>query len=372
MKSPKSSDDPNESNILTRRRFIKSLMQSTGKITESQVKEFVTSKGQKFSKKSLLQDVKIFDFYWPQKIVRIDDDSGELTWSDLTHRTGATRLERIYHNNDAKIRIGELLSSIILGLSKFRYTGIGENADGTTGSATILNDNLSRIWAYLRKFLNENGDPTYLIPRLKEYWLDSQKALFLDAGTTTHVLANTYIKYFPFPFAPIENKPVPETQDTTVNRLEVITNDRYIFHLLGEQNVQAKVLMIGGRQHLRSAAVSGKMAEGFVRNNSLYAGMGIIGVSAMCVKGGRDVSEYLYAENEYLAAMKTLFLDRSKIKIVAADSSKFESDIQQGDTRICEINNRQIDLIVTEKANDATIDFFKKRQIPVISYDRLH
>jgi DeoR/GlpR family transcriptional regulator of sugar metabolism len=353
-----------EKKILLRRKYIQTTLQKDGKISASKMKSWLETKGQTFSPKAMDGDIEFLNILGSGGIFKTEDpETNEVIWVDNSRKLGATRNERMGHNREAKRNIGELVGALVVGLSKFRF--------GPEQSTAII-EKKDLILGYLQDFFKrKGGDPTRLLDRLASFWGDSQRTLFLDAGTTTEYFAKDYLQHFPLPLKSMAPPGRDGIEEPQVNKIEVVTNDRLIFYCLGEQEVKTKTIIVGGRQQFRSAAVSGRMAERFIKSNDLWAGMGIVGISSLCLPERRELSEYFYAENEYLAAMKLLFLERSRIKIIIADSSKFKSSSEQGDTRVCEINKNQVDLVITETASKETIAFFENRCVPLIRYDAL-
>ena len=281
-----------------------------------------------------------------------------LEWIDTSRKFAGTRNERLRIQELEKKKISVLAASLVVGFQSFKIHKDGPPRD-------LENQVLRSILDLIK---NES-----LRFKLHGFWKNGQRTVFLDAGTTTQILAESFLQYLTIPLDGLLPSPLlgnNSTQPHSINKIEIITNDRPIFNCLGDVNVAVKTIMIGGRQQFRGNSIAGLMAENFLRVNDIQAGMAIVSATSVRAQGDPSATRF-FAENEHFASMKRQFLDRSQIRIMIADSSKFTDNDQAGDCFICNAKNSGIDLLLTDSADSATIEKFEKFGVALIGYDQL-
>ncbi len=372
-----------------------------GKITSEHIDAWHKEKGlsKKFSLKAIRKDITFIEGYEGREMVEHrNPTTGALEWIDNSRKHGGTRHERRRIQETEKKKIGALATALITGFGLFAFDRkktdeVPELKDIRIG---MLDDVLKQ------------ADGADLRLKLKAFWRDGQRTIFVDAGTTMQTLAERYLQHLEIPLdgasfqfteeESAEEKKAQEGKTTggqsdhknaaaeeakldasekeatragrSVNKIEVITNDRLIFNCLGDAKVQIKTIMIGGRQQFRSNSVAGLMAENFLKANDIRAGMAIVSATGIYFNFEKKKA-FFYAENEHFASMKRQFLDRSTIRIIVADYSKFSDQERVTDVRICNVENNGIDLVLTDRVDAEVKTFFNKLGVPIVAYDSL-
>ncbi len=373
----------NEKLLTRRRKFIREKLHAEGKVPEEAIRAWLEKEGKGQSSdegkrqqflKLIKRDIDFINTYEGRSIFRQQNtQTRDWEWVDDSRKLGTTRGERLRYNETPKMQIAELLSSLVLGFDRIKVLQAGEKPP-------VFIQHLARIKKAL-KFSKDGEKRTELQNKLEAFWLDGDRRLFLDSGTTTEIFADKFLSYFRMPMNGIDPKNEDELSDEQpVNKIEVVTNDRHIFFLLGEPEVNIKTIVVGGRQQFKTSAISGMMAERFLESNDIRAGMAIVGTTAVAVnKNSRPhQTSHFYAENDHVASIKRSLLKRAKIKIIIADSSKFHSQGEHADTRICSLSKEEIDLVITDKIFDddekerqKTIQHFQQYKVPILDFDTI-
>lgn len=166
---------------------------------------------------------------------------------------------------------------------------------------------------------------------LYSFWDESSRLVAIDSGTTNIMLARS-LKKLLIPMA-----------SSTLSSLTVCTNSRRIFQELGPSNVWIKTIIIGGQQKFRSPTIAGAMAEAFLKSVAILQ-------FGMCILGSTRVDLDRFAvcsDSQEESALKNLIMDRSSLRVILVDDSKFQRGPGREGYKFASIEPRQIDLIVT-------------------------
>jgi DeoR/GlpR family transcriptional regulator of sugar metabolism len=360
-----------------RRKFIRNQLLVHGRVSEEAVRDWCEASGKDYSLKALRNDLSFIESYESKTLFEVrDPKTRDLEWVDSSRSHGATRNERLGYQTEAKRQIGEIITALLLGFRKFRFDRKLDDPDHLSREHVTIAC-LDSIRKEIGEFIGSAS--TELLDKFHRFWAMSQRSLFLDAGTTTQIFAQEFLQFFRFPLSGIqpETKPEVDSGELAVNKIEVITNDRYIFNRLGDATVDIKTIMVGGRQQFRSSSTSGILAERFLEVNNIRADVAIVSATNVFIPSRQQKSQLgqkamIYAENEHFAALKRHFLDRSNIRIIVADATKFNSYPKPLDIHICPLQCNNIDLVVTNKADTETSEYFKHTLgIPLIAYERV-
>jgi len=171
-----------------------------------------------------------------------------------------------------------------------------------------------------RLVLGDEEKKTSLLEKIFLVSKSRHRSAFLDGGTTTYQVAESFVDFNPL------RKPY-----SRITGMDVWTNNQHIMERLNEL-VRFNLGIIGGRQIKRTAAFAGTEAVQFVQEIMPKMDMCFIGASYIM---GNDI----YVGNQAEAELKRAVIDKSKIVIIVADSTKFESDSVQEATPTPELQS---------------------------------
>ncbi|RHW37490.1 DeoR/GlpR transcriptional regulator [Lysinibacillus yapensis] len=164
--------------------------------------------------------------------------------------------------------------------------------------------------------------------------IEEGQAIALNGGTTTIEIAKAIVDKF--------------------KRLTVITNDLRILSILGA-NKHFNVILTGGFFNPEEYTLYGKQCEEILSNFNID--IAFITVNAISLEHG--LTDFRINEVGVIQSM----LSRSKYKIVAADSSKFETSAF---INICPL--KEIDLIVTDHSLPSDVlEEYSNQNIRILS-----
>ncbi len=191
-------------------------------------------------------------------------------------------------------------------------------------------DILNAITAWNKDSLRDKSRE--VIYKIEQFWKDMHRSVAIDAGTTNDALSRR-----------LEKLSLPMKRGR-LSRLTVCTNSRTIFQRIGVANVLIKTIVTGGEQLGQSDALAGYLAENFLKaNNQMRFGMTMIGAGTV---DPRTMNAYV--EEAPIANMKALFLEKSVIRILAADHSKLLKRLSaSANYPFSSIDPEYLDLIVT-------------------------
>jgi DeoR C terminal sensor domain len=358
------------SDVLQRRIFIRNRLKRNGRISEDEIFKWMAEEmNGDYSVKKIRTDIAFISTYEGKNIFESRDQvHKKLEWVDDSRKYSTNRVERMERARNEKLAIARYASSLLTGFQRFR-------CDKDEKPLEFL----ASLRSQLNKFSDiAPNDPTNKLcyPHVKStkqkllaLWREDQRRLFLDSGTTSQIFSDL-IKNFKLPLIGIKSESSSDGMDMpsderSLNRIEVVTNDRYIFHQLGENDVDAKVIIVGGRQLYKSNTIAGLMAEKFLKYNDITAHIAFVGVTSISLDQDGELS-YLGVENEQIAAIKLDFLRRSDLRVVLADSSKFQFDGGHADYKMCPIKKNEIDMVITDKADPEVMSLFQEIGVPLI------
>jgi DeoR/GlpR family transcriptional regulator of sugar metabolism len=267
-------------------------------------------------------------------------------------------------NPGGKALVARLTASMICGFSKSRETGLlptwinDPNTKKALDRLALRTEGDNRIAARVRALLmqlqdkaNPGGmDSAQTVLSLLEeshtvhqknqedirrkllgFWREANRLVALDSGTTNKAVAR-YLKdlFLPMPGSPLCS-------------LSVCTNSRTIFEILGPSNVSVKTIIIGGQQKFHSPTIAGAMAELFLRTSAiLQFGMCILGATKI------DMERFaLCSDSQEEATIKTLFMEKSSLRIICVDDTKLQSGLGREGYKFAAVDPQHIDLVIT-------------------------
>lgn len=180
-----------------------------------------------------------------------------------------------------------------------------------------------------------------VVNRMVQFHHEMSRLISMDAGTTMDILAS-YISKLKLPTAETDH-PVP-TPGTNLAFLTVCTNSRGIFQILGEPEVNTRVIIIGGEQRGRSEAVAGRLSELFLQTAGLLRfGVSLLGATFI----DADKSMQCCSESQVLSRLKAIIFGQSALRVVCADHSKLLSRPMWSAYPFVSITPQQVDMILT-------------------------
>lgn len=234
----------------------------------------------------------------------------------------AKALRRLFlHNAESDLTLASVRSIVDQVAEKTRWS----RGESVMDSAELILERLEQS-----KVAREDRVKT-LKSNLKDHWAESNRLVALDSGTTNVMIAR-YLSQLrlPMPGSPLCS-------------LSVCTNSRRIFEILGDSSVSIKTIIIGGQQKFRSPTIAGAMAELFLRTASILQ-------FGMCILGATKIDVQRFAacsDSQEESSMKHLMMQKSSLRIIAADSSKFQSGPGREGYKFASLDPSHIDLIIT-------------------------
>ncbi|MFB5283118.1 DeoR/GlpR family DNA-binding transcription regulator [Peribacillus sp. Hz7] len=199
----------------------------------------------------------------------------------------------------------------------------------------ILKQNNNNV---LNKLFNErevkNLENKQEVAALAVELIEEGQAIALNGGTTTIEIAKVLVEKF--------------------QRLTIITNDIRILSILGA-NKHFNVILSGGFFNPEEYTLYGKQCEEILSNFNID--IAFITVNGLSLENG--LTDFRIHE---VGVIQTI-LSRTKYKVVAADSSKFETSSY---INVCPL--KEIDLIVTDSSIPSNIvEDYNKANIRILS-----
>ncbi|USK68645.1 DeoR/GlpR family DNA-binding transcription regulator [Peribacillus asahii] len=199
----------------------------------------------------------------------------------------------------------------------------------------ILKQNNNNV---LNKLFNErevkNLENKQEVAALAVELIEEGQAIALNGGTTTIEIAKVLVEKF--------------------QRLTIITNDIRILSILGA-NKHFNVILSGGFFNPEEYTLYGKQCEEILSNFNID--IAFITVNGLSIENG--LTDFRIHE---VGVIQTI-LSRTKYKVVAADSSKFETSSY---INVCPL--KEIDLIVTDRSIPSNIvEDYNKANIRILS-----
>lgn len=173
----------------------------------------------------------------------------------------------------------------------------------------------------------------HILGRLLAMYAEENRGLAFDAGTTNDKIID-YISELELP-----------TEFSKLAHLTVCTNSRGMFQKLGEPKVGAKVIVIGGEQRWRTEVVAGSLAELFIRAAGLlHFSVSFVGATIL------DLTHmHVCSDSQEEARLKSLLFERSSLRIVNADWSKWQPYPMRITFPFARLNPQQFDAIITSE-----------------------
>lgn len=279
---------------------------------------------------------------------------------DASARHLFTKRQRVQINSQHKQAVGSAAAGLILGLPP-----LGSQASKLCDSHNPeLRDCPTRenIIEALDDQESTTGSLVLLKDALESFWKEQNRQVFLDSGTTNDRAAE-YLRDVILP-----------TSYSPLTGLSVCTNSRGMFSMLAEPEVGAKAIIVGGSQIGETESLAGTLSEFFLKQaKSLRFGICLLGATQVDLRSGRF---YLCSDSFEEATLKSIALEKSLIRAVCVDHTKFsESPMREG-FPFASINPSQIDLVITsrpsgrgseeQKDHCSRVEMIKARGVPVL------
>ena len=330
-----------------RHRIIWAILQHRGKITFEDLERFVKLEGSQIrnvNRKSFYEDIEALQYIFGTKISGVKGADNSLTYVLQTSQRATTKQQRATVNNKQKAQVASLCAGVLLG------------TDETVGKVLIQPYSKSLIGKLRERqasSLAHRQCETLLHALHSLVWSQTQRRVALDTGTTVEIFARDFLAKLELPCG-------------NLNRLHVCTNSRGIFNVLGDPSVPIKTIMVGGSQHPQTEAVVGWCAEKFLIATNLTFSICFIGATAV------DTKHFtLGADQDHDAGIKNEFLNRSEIRVVVADSSKWGDGTCSSYSPFSGINDGSISLIITDTITEEHMDRINSRGVPVLAMDKI-
>ena len=181
---------------------------------------------------------------------------------------------------------------------------------------------------------------------LMDLWDEARLSIFLAAGTTNER------------FARWVSEVLLPTGYSKLANLEVSTNSRTIFNIVGDPEVPALALVIGGSQvgvEGVSESIAGPLSDVFMDATSglLNFQISFVGAVALNVAGGFAITDSL---EERRMKESCLSSNRSRLRVLCIDRSKIKLKPVRSGHRFATLSPKHIDLIITNKLPEGSSD----------------
>ncbi len=292
---------------------------------------FGTKKHPRVPANSINGDLKALENvgYALEKIKLKEENTTQIRWKGSRAFTVKHSRRKMAANR--KKLIAEATASFVCGLEVGEIASAGLNAKATASRTAF------------RSFLDqEYPDLTHeVMDKIYSFWASPFRTLALDSGTSTDAVAEA-----------LKNLKTPNERFTHMN---VWTNSRSVFGVLGQPECQIKTIMIGGEQRFLSESVSGDLAQKCIEAWDPHFGAAIIGATAVDI-----VNAKVEAYNDSEATIKSTLLSRAALKIIIADATKFSFNPVNSGARFSVISPKFVDLIIVDTHKHPSVN----REIP--------
>lgn len=357
---PSGSGSDSKESTHKRRRFIVSALQSQSRISLKAIQRVFPD-----AKRSSIEfDVdKMNEIGLPYIL-----ENGYITNPSTLHTTDP--FDRMENEAMEKQMVGALLTSLIMGFSD-SWEERAISPKGAEGERGQFNSSTVRLWdMYSEQYPFYSKDEILnmlvrlskapkqskgtLRTKLRALWGERARIVTLDSGTTNFITAKI-----------LSETPIP-TWGSSLTFLTVCTNCRNIFNLLGDPSVPIRTIVIGGQQRQPSSAIAGALAESFVRHcDLLNFGVTILGATEVDVRKGLCLS---HTQEESI--IKGLMLAKSSLRVLAVDNTKLRFDSPGKSYAFCQLNNENLDLIITNKPIPDALKIGKKNNASTREWNR--
>lgn len=334
-------EDDKRSSRFRRLKVINQHLRSQGFITFTEFKRISTSLDIKeVTRETFHADVDALDYMFYGSIKEAKFEDGSIGYFLTTRRIETTKKQREALERPRKEVIASLAGGLLLGEDKF---------------ANVFSVNPAPQKELIKLLRGQNGPGAQLkaesiIRMLKESaWRPLQRQIAIDSGTTNEVFCSEVLAKLTLP------RP-------SLSRLNVCTNSRGIFNILGVPGVPIKTIIVGGQQLFQTEAIAGYLAEQFLKAANLSFSMSFIGATVVDLR-----NMFLGGDYDADSAIKSDFLSRSELKIVLADKTKFMGGSFAAYNRFAKIHPSVVDLIVTDEIDAQHMAKINEEGVPVLA-----
>lgn len=276
--------------------------------------------------------------------IRTVETDGKSYLVDAAARHVDSREHRVDLNAEAKEWIAMAATSLVLGLPDGKEGSI-EARRSLERTNPELRDLPSRsdlrriIVEAHQNTLAENGAKR-VFALLEQAWLEARMSIFCDAGTTNERFAS-WISEILLP-----------TSFSRLCTLQVCSNSRTIFNVLGDPEVPAKAVILGGSQlgiDGVSESIAGGLTDAFLRSTAGILDFSMAFIGAVCIDGNLG---FALSDSADEKAVKEIVMGqgRTGIRILCVDRSKFCKEPLRSGFRFAALCPEQIDLVITNAA----------------------
>jgi DeoR/GlpR family transcriptional regulator of sugar metabolism len=314
---------------IRRRRFILHRLEKYGEFTYKDLKEQSLKSahdGGEFphSPQSIRDDVDHLQQLLRMKISNVARGRETIYFSGSRPKaTTSAKEARASFQADAKLAMASVAGTLILGSQEGDSYSIGDpsvyewkkNLESPSHILDCLEGHPSIAW------------------KLRKFWSSITRRVAVDTGTSIDAICERVIQHVTLP-----------SPDTILNQLEVCTNSRSVFSLLGRPDVNTRTIVVGGAQEPRTECICDRLAENFLDNSGLNFGIAFVGATVVDLQEDRFGSDH-----QRISTMKAKMLGRSVLRVVLADSEKFTDEPLRAYDAYSKISPDSVDIIITEQ-----------------------
>jgi hypothetical protein len=262
---------------------------------------------------------------------------------------GSAKFKRGLSNQDGKKQISRVAASLVLGTSEGTGTAREVLASRYVGGAR---EKLLAPLFVVERVLQMRGELPgatevaakrleALAVKLKRYTSVASRTIYLDSSTTVDAVSGLLSAVsIPFSCQPQGVDDEAKKTLTGASFLEAWTSSRTTFSRLGAMNVNIRTLVLPGWQDQDNETLCTFFARDFISRVDPKFGMCLVGAP------GLDLERNLLGASHHSDGdLKLRVLERSQIRVVLADFSKFNA--QRYDA--CGSISDNIDLIISDR-----------------------
>lgn len=334
-----------------RRRYIIDRVRRYGRVTYQEIEETGKQKAEAGKEKfptgyqSFLDDDEFFAAYdLPPKLV-----PGQGVFVLRYPDVGWTFQYRLEENSPQKRAVGMLAAAMLLG-----RPGKDSKDSNVPFDADTPRDKLEELQATIWKQLmgeKERDASKRVRSYLGQYWRKRHRLVAMDAGTTTHAVAE-YVAN-PWGIEEEDEKGLPPAGVLSPNRdsfdprsisLRVLTNCPRIERCMESPRCFPSVISIGGALRKDTVARTGVLAEQSMKAMNLRPDIAMLGTTSLRTEDGYSLMGFA-CDSEEEARTKSLF--EADLRCILMDSSKCQRYRSSAFTfAVC--GSKSVDVVITD------------------------
>lgn len=313
--------------VILRRRFILERLRSEGHVLADEIRDAGVKLDFPTGPQSLKDDLEFLRLLLDINVIPERTPRG-IAYFDRSSVNTSAKEVRARHNEAGKLAMAWIAGSLALGAK------VGERyvAGNKTTKDETSHYHLPCPSQILEHMHAQPGSEA-VISKLRLWMAQITRRICVDSGSTVDAFCENVLAGFKVP-----------SIDNIINHLEVCTNSRSVFSVLGKSSVNARTIMIGGSQEPKTETVCGHLAEVFLENSGLRFGMTFIGATFVDIRQNCVGADYLRD-----GAMKAMMLDRSAIRVLIADSEKFMENSYRASYKFSAFSKDAFDILITDR-----------------------